>query len=159
MEMTKDEVRCRAARYCVGAERCCTDIKRKLWQWQVDEALHEEIIAYLLDEKYIDEERYCAAFAHDKHRLALWGARRIYQELRSKQIPERIIETALRQLEEESEPSNQLQTLLSRKYRTIPTSLEWSKAYERLVRYGLYRGYEYDDIIPIAKMLLKDRDQ
>lgn len=159
MEMTKDEALLRAARYCVGAERCCSDIRRKLWQWQVDEALHEEIIAYLLAEKYVDEERYCAAFVHDKSSLALWGTRRIHHELRAKQIPERTIQAALRELEEECEPSDQLLTLLSRKFRTLPDSLEWRKAYERLVRYGLYRGYEYDDIAPIAKSLLKERGE
>ena len=48
--------------------------------------------------------------------------------------------------------------LLRKKYRTFPQSLERRKAFDRLMRYGLYRGYEYEEVREATRTILGDDD-
>ncbi|MDO4692490.1 MAG: regulatory protein RecX [Porphyromonadaceae bacterium] len=152
--LTEEQALSKAARYCVGAERCLWEVQRKLAQWGASPEDYEPILAYLLAEGFVCEARYAEAFARDKHRFSGWGARRIEQELRARQIKSADIGTALGALEAELDPQEQLQKLLEKKYRSLPEGLDRRKAYERLMRYGLYRGYDYDAVAEIASTLV-----
>ena len=81
-------------------------------------------------------------------------------ELRRLGIPTEFIDEALEELEEEEEHSTyeQVVELLRKKYRTFPQSLEQRKAFDRLMRYGLYRGYEYEEVREATRTILGDDD-
>lgn len=152
--MTREEALVRAAHYCVGVERCRYDVGRKLEQWEIEEHDRQGILAYLEAEHFIDELRYAEAFARDRHRLSGYGLRRIEQELRAKRIPPRYIRQALELLLETENPREKLLALLEKKYRSLPQSLDPHKVYERLMRYALYRGYDYDEAVEVCREIL-----
>ena len=98
----------------------------------------------LVQEKYIDESRYCRAFINDKVRFARWGRIKIAQALRQKQIPSSLYLPLLDEIDEACY-SEQLRRLLEAKQREV----KGRNAYERkakLVRFALGRGYEMDEI-------------
>lgn len=80
------EIQERIRKYCAYQERCQQETRTKLFSLGVrgDEA--ESLIASLISENYINEERYARAFARGKFRINKWGKRKIELALRRKGI-------------------------------------------------------------------------
>lgn len=79
-----------------------------------DNGIKERVIEHLIKEKYIDQQRYCAAFVRDKYRFNQWGRMKIVQALRLKKIPANMISLGLEAIDE-SEYLSILSGLSSRK--------------------------------------------
>lgn len=144
----------RAARYCATAERCNAQVLAKLRTWGAPSRDVQSILYDLTEAGFVDDERYAKAFTRDKHRFSGWGTRRIASELRAKGISSDIISTALTELTDECDTRDKLRTILEARLRSIPETLDRRRAWERLVRFGLYRGYDYEDVASIASSLL-----
>ncbi len=143
--MSEEQALSRCAALCSRGEQCISQIRRKLDRWQVDAPAQEHIVARLIEERYIDEERFANAFARDKFRYNHWGPIRIDQQLRLLGIGETHRRLAIDQLPHE-EQGDTLRELLARK----ANSVTGRSAYERrgkLIRFALNRGFEMDDIL------------
>lgn len=146
----------RAARYCATAERCVTQVRHKLRLWGLSEAYDiETIILRLQAAGFCDDARFARAYARDKRRFSGWGTHRIARELRARAIKVDTITHILQELEEEEPSSNKLYDLLERKLRILSPSLDHRKIYERLVRFGIYQGYSYEDVVCMVQILLR----
>lgn len=156
--MDEKQALSRAMSYCAVAERCAWEVRRKLKAWGIADEQHEDILAKLFREHYLNHERYACAFARDKFRFSGWGWRRIEQELRLRHIGSADIAAAKGGLEEE-QTTEKLREVLESKKRSLSPSLEPRKAYERLVRFGLYRGYDYDEVTRTARQILDAPDE
>ncbi len=160
-ELTPQEAYARLASYCAQAERSPSDLRRRMQRLELAEELQAELLTRLEAEGFVSGERFARAFVHDKHRFNGWGPRRLEHELRRHGIASSVIAAALEELEEETsaedEESRVLQ-LLRAKQRSLPAGLERRKAYDRLMRFGLYRGYDYDEVREAITQLL-DTDE
>ena len=72
-EWSLEELKHKAEAYCAGAEHCCSELNNKLLQWGASYEHINLIIMHLKKHDYINEERYCRAFAHDKLLYQGWG--------------------------------------------------------------------------------------
>ena len=160
-ELTPQEAYARLANYCAQAERSPSDLRRRMQRLELEEELQAELLTRLKAEGFVSGERFARAFVHDKHRFNGWGPRRLEHELRRHGIASSVIAAALEELEEktsaEDEEPRVLQ-LLRAKQRSLPAGLERRKAYDRLMRFGLYRGYDYDEVREAITQLL-DTDE
>ena len=93
--MTKEQIISKLTAACARAEHCKDDMIRRMQRWQVDESLQQEVISYLVREKYIDEERYARFFINDKVKYNRWGRRKVEQALYFKHIPREVYEPLL----------------------------------------------------------------
>lgn len=84
---------------CAKSEVAVSDARRSLVRWGVAEADRQRIVDTLLRERFIDERRYAEAYVREKTGLSRWGVYKIRAALRAKQIPEMLIEEALRQVD------------------------------------------------------------
>ena len=142
-EWSLDELKHKAEAYCATAERCCSEVSNKLQQWDANADEIDSIIAHLTAQRYIDEARYCCAFAHDKIRYQGWGRVKIKAALYAKHIPSQYIAQAIEAIDE-AEYLNTLQHVIATKKRTIkPNDL---MVREKLIRFCLQRGFTYDEI-------------
>lgn len=98
----------------------------------------------LVDEKYIDEERYCRFFVRDKIRYNKWGRRKVEQALMIKRIPRDIISGALGEVDAE-EYIAVLRPLLQSKRKTIKAASEY-ELNAKLIRFAMGRGFDMDII-------------
>ena len=103
-----------------------------------------DIINRLEQEKYIDEERFCRAFIHDKYRFAKWGKIKIGQALQLKKIPQRVFSPYLNEIDED-EYLTILNNLLMTKRKSVHAENEFELT-NKLVRFALSRGFEMKDI-------------
>lgn len=160
-ELTPQEAYARLASYCAQAERSPSDLRRRMQRLELEEELQAELLTRLEAEGFVSGERFARAFVHDKHRFNGWGPRRLEHELRRHGIASSVIATALEELEEETSTEDEeprVLQLLRAKQRSLPTGLERRKAYDRLMRFGLYRGYDYDEVREAITQLL-DTDE
>ncbi len=142
----------KTADICARGEKCCSEIREKLSGWNVDNDIIEKVLVKLVDEKYIDENRFAESYVRDKFRFNKWGRKKITWHLRRKYIDYNIIGSALSVLDE-SEYGNVLLSLLKNKEKTI-SGYNSQRKRDALIRFGISRGFEIDDIIKILDRLL-----
>ncbi len=104
----------------------------------------DTIIDRLLDENYINEERYAAAYARDKLRFSHWGRNKIRMMLRMQHIPDNLIRKALDAMDPE-EYSDILHHVMESKKRSVDLSDSYA-ANAKIIRFALQRGFEMDEI-------------
>lgn len=148
-EPDENEARYKAEAYCSLVERCVTDVEAKLVQWGVEPAARENIIGYLLREKYIDEKRFCVAFVRDKYRFNQWGRVKIGQALRLKRISEEIIAAGMEEIDEQ-EYMEILSALIAQKRKSVKARTEYERN-GKLIRFAIGRGFEMESVLRCVK--------
>lgn len=146
--LSPDEALYRAAALCSTGEHCRSDIEEKLSRWGIPAEDSRRIIAHLEAEKYIDEERYCRSFVHDKVQFDHWGRVKIATALRQKKISGNIITNAL-SLIDENAYRTMLQDLVDRKRQQLGEA-ESPAARAKVVRFALSRGFEPNLVFAIC---------
>lgn len=155
-ELTLQEAYTRLTTYCARSEHSPEDIRRKLHSWGIPMEEAPAIIERLEREGFLSSERFARAFVRDKYRFNGWGMIRIRAELKRHRIPSELIDQAIDELTEEAgdEAEERLHALLASKLRSLPKSLERRKVWERLLRFGAYRGFAYEEIQTVIQELL-----
>ena len=87
--------------YCLYQERCIKEVKNKLFSLKVSSKSANDIIEYLIDNDYLNEERYTKMFIQGKLRIKKWGRIKLKYELRLKGIDIKIINKHINQIDEE----------------------------------------------------------
>lgn len=98
--LTKEQALQKLKHYCGYQERCHSEIKEKLYSLGVWKKDHDEILAALIEENYLNEERFAIAFAGGKFRVKQWGRVKIKYELKQRQVSEYCIKKALKEINE-----------------------------------------------------------
>lgn len=98
--LTKEQALQKLKHYCAYQERCHSEVKEKLYSLGVWKKVHDEIIAMLIEENYLNEERFAIAFAGGKWRVKQWGRVKIKYDLKQKQVSDYCINKALKQIDE-----------------------------------------------------------
>jgi len=153
---TEKEATAAIADYCSKKEVCIADAKKKLVQWAVEPAVMERVVAWLVQNKFIDELRFSEAFVRDKFRFNKWGKYKIRTALQLKSIPESIIEQALVQI-----PAASSANLLDEEIKKKLKSIKSDNPYEiksKLYRFGMSRGFESDLVMSAIDRLVKIKD-
>ncbi|MBU0488588.1 MAG: RecX family transcriptional regulator [Bacteroidetes bacterium] len=91
----------RVRKYCAYQERCHADVRQKLRELDVDSEHTEAIIAQVIDEGFLNEERFAIAYSRGKFRIKHWGKLKIRQALKMRQISEYCIKKALVEIDME----------------------------------------------------------
>ena len=144
---TEQEAYQRLSALCAMSEQCCHDVK-KMKRWEVTDEMAERIVARLVKEKFIDEERFARAFVKDKFRYNHWGRVRIEQELKMRKIAPKHIEMGLEELKEE-DSLGALREMIQKKLPTVKGKNEY-EIRGKLIRFVLGRGFAMDDIMKIV---------
>lgn len=150
--LTPPEALHRAAALCSSAEHCTADIREKLARWGVTEADSCTIIDRLVQERFIDEQRYAVAFVKDKFRFSGWGRIKMRYALQQKRIDGSDIDHALATLDEE-QYNDRLLELLQAKSRSIRDDDPEARR-AKLFRFAASRGFEPSLIFNALKQVV-----
>ena len=135
--------------WCAYQERCQQEVRDKLYEYGLRADDVENIIAQLISENFVNEERFAIAFVGGKFRIKKWGRNKIRQELKAKRVSDYCIKKAMAQIED-AEYINTLKRLLMLKAKLI-TEKNHLKKKQKLVNYALGKGYEQDLVFDILK--------
>ncbi len=141
---TYEQLQARAEAYCAKREACRLTVRRYLVKkYGAPNATVEEILAHLVREGFIDEQRYAKAYANDKARFNGWGALKIQAGLAEQGIPSGAIAEALGGIRVEEQRAL-LRRLLVSKLRTLPSADGESSLRNKLLRLAASRGFPYE---------------
>ncbi len=127
-------------RYCDYQERCSFDVEKKLRDINCPELIHDDIIEYLKETRFLDDLRYSKSFVSGKFNYKRWGRRKIYAALRAKRIDSGLINIALQEIDEDKYYET-LVYICDIKQRSIG-SLIIDKNKKKLMNFALQRGFE-----------------
>ena len=72
-------------KYCSYQERCHQEVNKKLYDWGFYKDDRDEIIVRLIEENFINEERFARAFTRGKFNIKKWGKQKItYASIKKK---------------------------------------------------------------------------
>lgn len=134
----------KARQYCSVQERCLKEVSDKLAEWKVSTSRAEKIIGTLIQEDYLNEERFARLFAGGKFRINHWGKTKIIWELKKKQVPDLIIQIGLEEIDDEEYMAT-LKDLLRKKGREVNES-QPAKRRKKLTDFALQRGFHFNII-------------
>ena len=143
--ITEQEAYLQLAALCAQAEHCQQEMRDKMRRWELDETAQNRIVARLIKERYIDDERYARAFVKDKIRYNKWGRRKVQQALWQKHIDSEIQQRVLDEIDEK-EYLDVLRPLLKQKRKSIKAASDY-ELNQKLVRFALSRGFGFDIIL------------
>lgn len=87
--------------YCSYQERCHQEVLQKLKGLNMIPEACDVIMVHLLDNNFLNEERFACAFARGKFRVKNWGKNRIVNELKFRDISRFNIDRALKEITDE----------------------------------------------------------
>lgn len=140
--LTKEQALQKLKHYCAYQERSHSEVKEKLYQLGVWKKDHDEIIASLIEENYLNEERFAIAYAGGKFRVKQWGRVKIKYELKQKQVSDYSIKKAMKQIDEE-EYLSVLNKLAKEKYAALKSE-QYLVRKKKTMDYLLAKGFESD---------------
>ncbi|MCC6182095.1 MAG: RecX family transcriptional regulator [Bacteroidia bacterium] len=138
--------------WCAYQERSQFDVRGKLNEFQLNTEDKENIIVKLIEENYINEERFAIQFARGKFSIKKWGRIKIRQELKQKKVSDYCIKKALEQIEDKIYLET-LEYILNKKNTTIKETNHLKRRF-KLINYATSKGYELDLIQDVLKNML-----
>lgn len=141
---TENDAYLTLAALCAQAEHCQYEMLEKMRRWELPVDAQARVMAKLIKERYIDDERFAQAFVKDKIRYNKWGRRKVEQALWQKRIDEDIRKRVLDEVDED-EYLSILRPLLKQKRKTIKANSDY-ELNQKLMRFALGRGFTFDII-------------
>ena len=138
MELTNDAILKKILRYCAYQDRCTQEVRTKLATFDMPDSEKEKIVKLLVDEGYLDDERYASTFVRSKIHLKKWGVNKIRMSLKIKGISDEIIANALSEIDPEIYKDELIKVLKAKK---INESDPYKKK-AKLAQYAIQKGYE-----------------
>lgn len=138
--LTPKQAKLRAESYCAYQERSQQEVRNKLYKWGVYASDVEDIIIDLIEDNFLNEERFAFAYTTGKFKMKGWGKFKIKQGLQAKGVSTPLIKSALNSIDTDDYFEKLAEVLKKKK-----ESLKESDTYilkQKLARFGLYRGFE-----------------
>jgi len=137
---TIDEATKKLESYCSYQERCHKEVNQKLRNMGMIPEAIDQIISQLIQENYLNEERFAQSFSRGKFNIKKWGKNRIVNELKFRGISIYNIKTALKEIDD-THYTETLDALAKKRLAQIKEN-NLQKKKKKLADYLLYRGWE-----------------
>ncbi len=148
---SRDEAVLNIQKYCALQERCHQEVRFKLIEHGIYGDLLEELIADLISNDFLNEERFAKTYARGKFRMKNWGRNKIMHELKLRKVSNYCINEALKEIDE-NDYIQILEKIIEKKI----TSATFKNQFDRLKKltdFALSKGYEYEIIQDVIKKI------
>ena len=125
-----------------------------MWDYLLIPEAREEILLYLMQENYLNEERFARSYIRGKFYMKSWGRNKIRNHLKFKGVPEKLINSCF----DEIEDADYQKTLLKlyEKYASALKGLQPYQKKSKTIKYLLSKGFEYEVITEVIKTAEED---
>jgi regulatory protein len=147
-KLSKEQALPKIKQYCTYQERCHAEVKEKLYAFGLYKKDVEQLMSQLIEENYLNEERFAIQYAGGKFRMNQWGRIKIKYALKQKQVSDYCIKKALKEINE-SDYKKTLQKLAEQKLKTLKGEKNIFIKKRKLQDYLLQKGYEINLIIEL----------
>lgn len=98
--LTLQDIRTKMEYYCTYQERCYKEVEEKLFSLKASNLEKEKVLMYLIENNFINEERFAKSYVRGKFNYKNWGKIRIKNELKFRNLSNKLIEIALKEIDE-----------------------------------------------------------
>ena len=140
-KLSREQALPQIKQFCVYRERCHCEVKEKLYSLGLHKNDVEQLMAQLIEENYLNEERFAKQYADGKFRMNQWGRVKIKYALRQKQVSDYSIKKGLKEISD-SDYKKTLQKLAEQKLKTLKNESNVFSKRKKLQDYLLQKGYE-----------------
>lgn len=130
----------KASSFCAYQERTQQEVRNKLYEQDVDKDLIEEVIVKLIEENFLNEERFAKAYAGGKFRIKRWGRNKIVQELKQKGLSAYCIKKGMEEIDAK-DYEDTLQFLIDKKEKEVKEKNVFKRK-DKISKYLIRKGYE-----------------
>lgn len=138
--LTKEQALEKIKHYCNYQERCHKEVRERLYSYGLRKNEVDKIISQLIENNYLNEERFAVQFAGGKFRMKLWGRKKIQYELQQKGINSFIINIALSEIDQDKY-LDRLHKLAKKKWEVLNKENNLTRQ-SKTTSYLLQKGYE-----------------
>jgi regulatory protein len=156
-QLTKEQALQKLRHYCAYQERCHVEVKEKLYSFGLRKQMVEESLAQLIEEDYLNEERFAIQFAGGKFRMKHWGRVKIKHALKQKQVSDYCINKALKELDA-ADYEKTLHKLAKQKWSSVKG--EGVNGFVKMAKttdYLLQKGYESDLVRQVVEEIKNEK--
>ncbi len=139
----------RVSKLCSGREKCISEIQNKLISFELEEKDIEEIICFLKEHNFLNEERYAQSFVNDKLRFNKWGKLKVKNALKQKKIPKIFILKAIENFNSE-EYFKIIEKEIYKKKKTLYKKNQEEQK-KKIINFSMSRGFELEIVMKILK--------
>ena len=136
VKIVKERIR----HYCAVMDRCQFQVITKLKSYGVSDALADEILIELIQNKYLDEERFARSFCSGKFKIKRWGRNKIAFELSKLKVPKSCILLAMSEIDD-IDYKNVIRHLANKKMALLKDKNSYVRK-KKVVDSLLRKGYE-----------------
>lgn len=137
---TVNEAKKKLEGYCAYQERCHKEVRTKLISMRMIPEAIDLITVHLIQNNYLNEERFAKAYVRGKFRIKKWGKNRLVRELKFRDISKYSIDTALKEIDLDDYYKT-LDELIQKRINQV-TEKNIYKKKKKVVDYLFYRGWE-----------------
>lgn len=140
-ELTPQEAYSKLIDLCSAGEYSTGEALERLRAWGISGRDAFDIVQRLVNERFIDDERFARAYVRSKIMYSRWGRIKIRQSLYQKGIERELIDSAIDEEVDMDVYHSNLADALRAKARTMPAMLD-ADCRAKLLRFATARGYE-----------------
>lgn len=150
--LTPEQAYVKIRSYCAYQERTHQEVKMKLSGYGISWSAINEMLSRLIEEGFLNEERFARAFVGGKFRSKGWGRKKIMVELKKRMVSAYSIQKALREEIDPADYEKTVQKLIEKKWNALkaPGNTVYVKQ-AKTRQYLLSRGFENDIISRFLK--------
>lgn len=138
--LTEQQLLFKIQQYCAYQERCQKEVRTKLYELGMFSEQAENIIAELISDNFINEERFAKLYAGGKFRIKKWGRLKIEKALKQFEISDYCINKGMAEISF-NDYYKTLQKIIEEKEHSIKESNSYKKK-NKIAQYAISRGYE-----------------
>jgi regulatory protein len=158
-QLTKEQALQKLRHYCAYQERCHVEVKEKLYSFGLRKQMVEESMAQLIEEDYLNEERFAIQFAGGKFRMKQWGRVKIKHALKQKQVSTYCINKAMKEIDE-ADYEKTLNKLASQKWSSVKgEGVNGFVKMSKTTDYLLQKGYEPELVRMVVAELKEGKNE
>ena len=130
----------RIRKYCVYRDRSHAEVTSKLYDYGLIPEVVNELLAELIQENYLDEERFARSFVRGKFRTKKWGRQKIRKALYPHKLSDYVLNAAFSEIDDE-EYLSCLRDLMEKKDRSLRDTNQYVRR-GKLAAYLIRKGFE-----------------
>lgn len=147
---TFDEIKEKLANYCVYQDRCHWDVEKKMREFVLIPEAKDEILIYLIQNNFLNEERFVKSFVRGRFNQKKWGRNKIRMALRQRKIPDNLIAIGFKEIDED-EYLEVLKELFEKKQAELSSERDSFKRKGKIRNYLMQRGFENELIYDLFR--------
>ena len=153
IQLSPKEALVKIQHYCAYQERSHKEVKNKLFEYGLFASEVDEILAQVITDGFLNEERFAKAFAGGKFRIKKWGRLKIKQELEMLGLTSRCVASGLKEIDA-TDYKRTLKELIRKKASQVTEKNEFKRK-SLIARFVIGKGYEAEVVWEMVKELVE----